>query len=45
MNSRKEGTSAPYASKTSLVVHPPPDHAAGNRRMRYEQAILNTIAR
>jgi hypothetical protein len=40
-----KGTSAAYASKASLVVHPPPDLAAGNQRMRYEQAILNTVAR
>jgi hypothetical protein len=36
--------SASYVSKASLVVHPCTDLAAGNQRMRHEQAILNTIA-
>jgi hypothetical protein len=44
MNSRKEGKSASYASKASVVVHPRTGLAAGNQRMRQEQAILNTIA-
>jgi hypothetical protein len=45
MNSGKEGKSASYASKASLVVHPRTDLAAGNQRMRHEQAILNIFAR
>lgn len=36
--------SASYASKASVVVHPRTGLAAGNQRMRQEQAILNTIA-
>lgn len=44
MNSRKEGKSASYASKASVVVHARTGLAAGNQRMRQEQAILNTIA-
>jgi hypothetical protein len=44
MNDRKEGKSASYTSKASLVVHLRTDLAAGNLRMQHEQAILNTVA-